>query len=181
MTKKIFFILLILFVTIITTFAQDVCLPKGSLIKVYTKIPLNTSSLEEGSEVYFVAPADVWVFENKVINKGDIFNGYVSMLKMPVQGVNAAMSIKITSVETQDGHERKLDGRIIFEGSKDVLGGNLTYPASYNKTIHPRRVYGNIWGGTLQYVPSGEYEFGHHVEVTSRDSIFVELDDDFYI
>ncbi len=181
MVRKFILIILTLFVTNITTSAYDLCLPKGSLIKVYTRIPLNTSNLEEGSEVYFIAPADVWVLEERAIKKGDIFHGYVSMLKMPVEGVNAAMSIKITSVESSDGSEKNINGRIIFPGSRDVLGGNLTNPASYNKTIHPKKVYGNIWGGTLQYVPSGEYEFGHHVEVTQRDSIFVELNENFYM
>ena len=181
MIKKILLIILTLFVTNITGFAYDAYLPKGTLIKVYTKIPLNTDSLAEGSEVYFIAPADVWVLEQKAISKGDIFHGVVTMLKMPVQGVNAAMSIKITSVEDPCGYEKKLVGRIIFQGSKDVLGGNLTYPASYNKTIHPKKVYGNIWGGTLQYVPSGEYEFGHHVGVNQRDNLFIELDENFYI
>lgn len=155
-------------------------LPKGTLIKVYTKIPLSTKNLEEGSRVHFIAPADVWVLEQKAISKGDIFKGYVSMLKMPVQGVNAAMSITIDELVTKEGERIGLDGRIIFSNS-DVLGGNLTDPVSYNTTIHPRKVYGNLWGGTLQYVPSGEYEFGHHVEVTTRDNIFVQLDDDYYL
>jgi hypothetical protein len=61
------------------------------------------------------------------------------------------------------------------------LGGNLTNPASYNTTIHPRKVYGNHWGGALQYVPSGEYEFGHHVGIDMRDNIFVQIDEDYYI
>ena len=149
-------------------------------IKVYTKKPLNTQNLEEGSKVYFIAPSDVWVLEQKAVEKGDIFQGHVSMLKMPVQGVNAAMSVAITEIIKQDGEKIDLKGRIIFSGT-DVLGGNLTNPASYNTTIHPRKVYGNHWGGTLQYVPSGEYEFGHHVGIGSRDSIFVQIDEDYYI
>ena len=73
-----------------------------------------------------------------------------------------------------------IKGRIIFSGS-DTLGGNLTNPASYNKVIHPRKVYGNIFGGSLQYVPSGEYEYGNHVGVGARDNLYIELDEDFYI
>lgn len=179
MIKKIFLIFLMLF-AVNVCYAYEEYLPKGSLIKVYTKVPLSTSSLEEGSEVFFVAPADVWVVEKKAIEKGDIFRGYVSMLKMPVVGVNAAMSIKITSIEDKYGNINDFSGRIIFSGS-DVLGGNLTNPASYNKTIHPRKVYGNIWGGSLQYVPSGEYEFGNHVGISSRDNIFIQLDEDYCI
>ena len=179
MLRKIVLIILTIFVTNIC-FAWEPYLQSGSLVKVYTKVPLSTEHLEEGSRVYFIVPADVWVLEQKAIEKGDIFQGYVSMLKMPVQGVNAAMSITITDLIKPNGEKYPVKGRLIFSNS-DVLGGNLTNPASYNTTIHPRKVYGNIWGGALQYVPSGEYEFGQHVGIDMRDNIFVQFDEDYYI
>ena len=169
-----------MFVTNLVSFGYDEYLPKGSLIKVYAKIPLSTSSLEEGSEVFFVAPADVWIIESKAIERGDIFKGYVSKLTMPILGVNASMKINIVSIVDKYGYEREFKGKIIFSGS-DTLGGNLTNPASYNKVIHPRKVYGNSLGGSLQYVPSGEYEYGNHVGIDARDNLFIELDEDFYI
>lgn len=160
--------------------AQELKIPKGTLVKVYTKVPYTTENLEEGSLVYFVSPSDVWVQETKAVEKGDIFVGCVDMLKLPVQGVNAALKIKITDIIKQNGEKTSFEGRLIF-ASKDVLGGDLTNPASYNRTIHPRKVYGNIWGGTMQYVPSGEYEFGSHVGISQKDMIFVQFDEDFYI
>ena len=181
MTKKIFLILLTLLFTNVFCLAYEYHLPKGSLIKVSTRIPLTTEHLEEGSQVYFVSSSDVWVVEKKAIEQGEIFIGHVSMLKMPTQGVNAAMQIAITSiVNPKTKQKREVQGRLIFSGS-DTLGGNLTNPASYNTTIHPRKVYGNIWGGTLQYVPSGEYEFGQHVRIDQRSNIFVQLDENVYI
>ena len=183
MVKKIYLTILIIFLFFVTSsycFAFLPCLKKGTLVKVYPKVPLSTQSLEEGSRVYFISPADVWVLENKAIEKGDIFLGYVSMLKMPVVGVNAAMSINIDSLVKKSGEKREIKGKIIFSNS-EILGGNLTNPASYNTTIHPRKVYGNPWGGTLQYVPCGEYEFGQHVGIDARDNIFVQFDEDYYI
>ena len=181
MTKKLLLIILTFLISIPFCFGWEANLAKGSLVKVYTKIPLTTEHLELGSKVYFIVPADVWVVEKKAIAKGEIFIGEVSMLKMPTQGINAAMSIKITDIiNPKTKEKRSIQGRIIF-GDSDVLGGNLTNPASYNTTIHPRKVYGNIWGGTLQYVPSGEYEFGRHVTVSQRDNLFVQFDEDYYI
>ena len=180
MKKKIAIFIITLFVTILNVSAYEIYIPKGSLIKVYTVKPLTTETLEEGSTVHFTAYSDVWVLEKKVIEKGDIFKGYVNNLKMPVQGVNAALSIKITELINKNGEKNTIDGRIIFNNS-DTLGGNLTNPASYNKTIHPRRVYGNYWGGTLQYVPSGEYEFGKHLKIDAKDNIFVQFDENYYI
>ena len=186
MAKKLLFLFFIIFVTNIFFLAKSEeyrhFMPKGSMVKVYTKIPLSTKNLEEGSEVYFIAPSDVWVVEKKAIKKGDIFLGHVSMLKMPIQGVNAAMSIDITDIIDKNTNEKiPIKAKLIFSNGEEILGGDLTNPASYNTTIHPRRVYGNRWGGTLQYVPSGEYEFGQHVNITQRDSVFVRFDEDYYI
>ena len=181
MTKKIILIFLTIIFTKIFAFAYSPYLPKGTLIKVYTKKPISTSELETGSIVYFISSADVWVQEKKAVKKGDIFKGYVSELTLPVQEVNASMKVKITNIiDPIEKIAYELNGRIIFYSS-EVLGGNLTNPASYNRTIHPRKVYGNIWGGALQYVPSGEYEFGSHVGINQRDSVFVQLDEDYYI
>lgn len=178
MLKK--FVILLIMLVSCSAWGYDTYLPKGTLIKVYTKIPLTTEHLEEGSNVYFVVPSDVWVQEEKAFAAGDIFKGYVSMLKLPVQGVNAAMKVKITSVIKKEGYMDEVSGTLIF-GNNDTLGGNLTEPASYNKSYFPKKVYGNIWGGTYKYVPSGEYEFGRHMVINMRDSLFVQLDDDYYV
>lgn len=177
MFKKLLILLMFLFSCCFA--AYEPYLPKGSLIKVQTKVPYTTQNLEVGSKVYFIAPSDVWVSEKKVIEKGDIFEGFVSMLKLPVQGINAAMSIDIVDIVKLDGSTYEFSGRLIFSSSH-ILGGNLTNPLSYNKTIHPRKVYGNPWGGTLQYVPSGEYEFGQHVGIGYRDLLFIETLEDYY-
>lgn len=178
MIIKILLIFLTFFININPAFCFSPYLQKGTLIKVFAKEPITTQNLEEGSVVYFISPADVWVLEDKVINKGDIFKGEVSMLKMPILGVNAALSIKITGIIKTTGEKKSLNGRIIFSNS-DVLGGNLTNPTSYNKSFFPKSVYKNRWGGYYKYVPSGEYEVGHHVRIDSHDNIFVQLDEDY--
>ncbi len=178
MLKKI----LLIFLTLVLpncVFAFEPYLPKGSLVKVYVKKIYSTQGLEEGSRVYFIVPSDVWVLEKKAVEKGDIFEGYVSMLKLPVQGVNAAIKIDIDTIIKLNGEKRDIKGKVLFSGS-DVFGGTLTNPASYNTTIHPRKVYGNHWGGSLQYVPSGEYEFGQHVYFGPRDNLLIEIGEDYY-
>ena len=180
MLRKLILLIFIFFVTNISSLAYEPYLQKGALISVLPKVTLSSEFLEEGSKVYFIAQSDVWLLEKKAISEGDIFVGHVSLLKMPILGVNAAMKIEITDVIKKDGEKRSLSGKIIFP-SGEVLGGTLTNPASYNQIIHPRKVYGCPWGGTLQYVPSGEYEFGSHVQVTPRDILFVQLVENYFI
>lgn len=182
MLKKVLLILFTIFVTKIFCLAYDVHLPAGSMIKVYTKVPITTQNLSVGSPLYFIVPSDVWVLEKKAIEKGDIFLGEVSMLHVPIQGVNAAMSVDIKTLVKKTTKEKKqIKAKLIFSNGSEILGGNLTSPMSYNTTVHPRKVYGNIWGGALQYVPSGEYEFGKHMTINSRDILFIKLDENYYI
>ena len=65
----IFLILLTLLFTNIFCLGYEHHLPKGSLIKVATRIPLTTEHLEEGSPVYFISSSDVWVVEKKAIEQ----------------------------------------------------------------------------------------------------------------
>ncbi len=181
MVKKIILIFLTLIFTLPVSHAYEAHLQKGALIKVYSRTPLSTDSLEEGSIVNFIAQSDLWVLEQKAIEKGDIFWGYVNLLKMPVLGVNGAMGIKIKKIVKTNGQEKDLQGTVIFPNGSETLGGTLTSPASYNTTLHLRRVYGNYFGASQQYVPSGEYQFGSHVGITSRDGVLIRLDDDYYI
>ena len=72
---------------------------------------------------------------------------------------------------------------------QDVTSGQLfsitingqTYKyESEERAFEPGQAY-NFTISFSKKVPSGEYEFGHHVGITSRDNIFVQFDQDYYI
>lgn len=158
--------------------AQEyVQLNKGAFVLVYAKKVLSSATMQEGDQVYFVSPADIWVNETNIIPKNAVFVGYISMLKMPIKGVNAAFSIKITNIILPQGSVRNFAGTI-SNGSSDIIGGELTPPASYKKTIHPYKSRLK-WSGTTQWIPSGEYEFGEHSAITPTQKMFVVLDEPY--
>ena len=180
--KKLFFTIAILttmlFANFQTLYAMDfVELPKGSQILVHCKKMLTTATLQEGDEVYFVSPADVWVKETKIIPKNAIFVGYVDMLKMPIKAVNAAFSVKITKLVLPNGEIRNISGKI-HTGRSFAIGGELTPPVSYNKMSHPYLLRWK-WSGTTQWVPSGDYEFGRHSSVSPKENLFVVLSEPY--
>jgi len=145
------------------------------MVMVYPKRPISTETYQEGDFVYFVNPSDVWLGEKNIFPKNSIFVGHVSLLKMPVQGINGAISMKITEVAYPDGRSKAIDATIYHNG-KDVIGGDLTPPASYNTSIHRQ---GGWARGALQWVPSGVYEFGKHTNIPSSEAVFVVLDENF--
>ena len=173
--KKLCFKILILTILLFTCklCQAQAILDTGTLILVHSTKVLSTKTLQEGDSVFFVAPADVWVDEINIVPKNTIFKGYVSMLKMPVKGINAALKFKITHIILPNGETRNFDG-YISNGKSDIIGGEQTPPASYNKMAHiyPSRLH---WSGTTQWVPSGEYEYGMHRGVKPGQNLFVVL------
>ncbi len=158
-------------------YGAEVYLPKNSFIPVYPSKVLSTSTLNEGDDFYFIVPSDLWIEETKIIPKNSIIKGKVSMLKMPVTGINAAIKINTTEIIFPSGRTYPLLGEISYRGETQI-GGNLTPPLSYNKTLHPRK--GEYYNAVIaQYVPSGEYEFGQHITIMQNEIMQVVIGEDF--
>lgn len=170
--KKLFllaFLLLIVFAPL----AQSAEVLKGTMVMVYSKKPISTEFYQENDFVYFINPVDVFQGEENIFPKNSIFIGYVNFLKLPVQGVNGAIGIKITEVIFPNGKKQKINATIHHQGEAKI-GGSLTPPASYNKSIH----YWKGWQrGAIQLVPSGEYEFGKHTTIPVNEGLFVVFDE----
>jgi len=183
---KIFIFFLMLFTFILcgkkafaaVHFEDSSVISKGVLIQAYPLKTITTAALNEGDFVYFVVPSDLWGYEVNILPKNTKLRGYVEMLKMPIKGINAAMVIRITEAIQPDGTIRRMNALVTHNNSSQI-GGTLTPPASYNKTIHPRK--GMYWkgAGVLQYVPSGDYEMGIHVTLPTNEAVFIRLEEDY--
>lgn len=161
-----------------TTAFGETYLPKGTILQVYPRKTVDTATMQEGDIVYFVNPSDVFSVEEKVFPANSIFLGEVYFLKMPILGVNAAFKVRITDVITPlDGKRQRISGEIYYKGNA-TIGGTLTPPASYNTAVHPTMGWTGP-SGVLQYVPSGEYEFGQHTGLTTRDAVFIQLSENY--
>lgn len=180
--KNIAYILLITIFSILLSFhtkayARTEYLLKDMFIPVYPTKVLSSSVQEEGDAFYFIVPNDLWLEEYKIIPKNSIIKAKITMLKMPLTGINAAMVIKTEDITLPTGEKYPLKGTITYKGNRQI-GGDLTPPASYNKALHPRK--GQYYNAVLaQYVPSGEYEFGQHVTIKTDEMLYVVLDEDF--
>ncbi len=148
---------------------------KGTFVMVYPKKPISTDAYQENDFVYFVNPSDVWQEDKNIFPKNSIFVGYVNFLKLPVQGINAAIGMKIISVLYPNGKTKNIDATIYHQGEK-IIGGTLAPPATYNTSIH---LQGGWARGALQWVPSGVYEFGKHTVIPTNEPVFVVLDENF--
>ena len=181
--KKQFFTLVSILCLILqmgsTAFAdiKHTTLTEKTLIPVNPTKTLSTSVQEEGDDVYFIVPSDLWIEEEKVIPKNSIIKARITMLKMPVTGVNAAMKIQAEEIKCPNGATYEISGDVSYKGETQI-GGDLTPPRSYNKSIHSRN--GEYYTGVIsQYVPSGEYEFGQHITIMPSEILYIILTKEF--
>lgn len=177
--KKVLLLLAFFALTTIAAISQmpEVIVPKGVVIQVYAKKPISTLTHHEGDAIYFLNPSDVYSGEENVFPRNSIFTGYINFLKLPIQGINGALQGKITGVILPDGEQKEINGVLYYRGTP-MIGGELAPPASYNQAIHPTKGW-VFQSGVLQWVPSGEYEFGRHTTINTRDPIFILLEEDY--
>ncbi len=185
MNKLIITILSILLTTQVAFSYEDelrpsipVLLQKGSFIKVSNIRTISTAIADEGDEIDFIAPTDVWCGEALIFPKETLFHGFVEELNEPVQGTNAAIKLKITRVTLPDGREYVLDGYITNNG-EPLLGGELTPPMEYTRMPHYIEFRSAVSKGVLQYVPGNKRFFGNHLVIKPGRELVLMLSEDY--
>lgn len=153
---------------------KPINLAKGSFLKAISQRDISTSTAKVGDIEYFINPADVFVGESNVIPKNSVYLGEVEQVIEAVEGINAAMKIKIYKVITPDRNEFALDANIYKNGST-TIGGDLAQVAYYTKMPH----YPGDWKrGALQLVPTTIREMGHPTVIRTGDEVTFIINND---
>lgn len=155
-----------------------ILLQKGSFIKIMNIRTISTAIADEGDEVSFIVPTNVWCGEALVFPKETMFYGFVEELNEPVQGTNAAIKLKINKAIFPDGREYMLDAYVTKNG--DVkLGGELTPPMEYARIPHYIEFRSSVSKGVLQYVPGNKRFFGNHLVIKPGVELVLMLNEDY--
>ena len=75
---------------------KSINIAKGSFLKAISQRTISTSTVKVGDIEYFINPADVFIGTSNVIPKNSVYLGEVQEVLEAVEGVNAAMKIKIS-------------------------------------------------------------------------------------
>jgi hypothetical protein len=135
---------------------KAVSLAKGSFLKAVSLREVSTSTVKTGDFVYFINPSDIYIGESNVIPKNSIYTGRIESVIEAVEGVNAAMKIKIMQLNTPDDVEYTLDAYVFWNGTTTV-GGDLAQVEYYAKMPHYTT---QTPKGVLQLVPTSVRYFG---------------------
>lgn len=173
----IFFILI--FATVGVCFADNanelrdydgIELPKGTFIPVISAQEISTSYCDVGSKVKFISTTDLYLYDTNIIPKDTEFFGYIEKINEPVIGTNASMMIKITKLRFIDGFELPVRG-YIYTANSNLIGGELTDPATYDKKMSFRQGFYPMVGS----VPGATRKMGEHKVIASGADLMILL------
>lgn len=153
---------------------KPINIAKGSFLKAINQRDISTSSVKVGDVEYFINPADVYIGTSNVIPKNSVYLGQVEEVLEAVEGINAAMKIKVYKVITPSKDEFVLDAYVYWKGST-TIGGDLAPVAYYTKMPH----YPGDWKrGALQLVPTTIREHGKPTVLRAGDEITFIINND---
>ena len=153
---------------------KPINIAKGSFLKAINLRDISTSTVKVGDIQYFINPADVFIGTSKVIPKDSVYIGRVEQVLEAVEGINAAMKIKVYKVITPSKDEYVLDAYVYWQGST-TIGGDLAPVAYYKKMPH----YPGDWKkGALQLVPTTIREQGKPTVLRAGDEITFIINSD---
>ena len=102
----------------------------------------------------------------------------VEKVREPVQGTNAAISVRMSKFVTPDGIPYHIDGYVSANGSDLFLGGARTPALYYTRMPHYTRWKLTKWKvGAAQYCETNTRQFGVHTVVKPGAELILILQD----
>jgi len=179
MKKKFFTLLIFVFTTIGLCFADEnyglrnyngIQIATGTFIPVISTQEISTLYDDIGSKFKFISTTDLYLCETNVIPKNTEFFGYIEKINEPIIGTNASMIIKIAKLKLSDGFEIPMKG-YIYTANGNLIGGELTEPATYDKVPSYRQGCKNFVG----YVPGNTRKMGEHKTIAAGADLIIVL------
>lgn len=149
-------------------------IPEGYHIPVISLQEFSTAYCEEGDKISFESTSDIYLYDKNVIPQGTKFTGYIDSKHEPIIGTNASMKIFVNKMYLPDGYVIPIKS-YVYTSNNNLIGGELTAPASYIKMPHYQRWVMFRAYSTTQYVPGKQRKMGEHVTISSGANLILVL------
>ncbi len=146
---------------------KAISLVKGSFLKAVSLREISTSTAKVGNLEYFINPEDVYIGETNVIPKNSLYIGRVESVTEAVEGINAAMKIKIIKLKTTKDVVYDMDAYILWKGTT-TIGGDLAESEFYMKMPHYTT---SMPKGVLQLVPTSIRYYGEPRAIKAGEEV----------
>ena len=149
-------------------------IPAGTFIPVISLQEFSTAYVEEGDSVNFETTSDIYLFDKNIIPEGTKLSGYIDKKNEPIKGTNGAMKVFVNKMYLKDGYVVPIKS-YIYTANNNVIGGELTPPATYIKVPHYQRWVMFRAFSVNKYAPGAERRMGEHVTISSGANLLLVL------
>ena len=175
------FIIFLLFTSSVVCFAEaqlrgykPASLAKGTFLKAISQREISTATVHAGDLEYFISPIDVFMGESNIIPKNSVYVARIESVTEAVEGINAAMKIRVFKVITPTEKQYKLDAYLYWNNTTTV-GGDLAEVQYYTRMPH----YPGTWKkGVLQFVPTSIRYFGKPTVIKAGEEVTFVMNSD---
>ena len=155
-------------------------IPAGFHIPVISLQEFSTAYCEEGDAVSFKTTSDIYLYNKNVIPQGTKLTGYIDQKHEPIIGTHGSMKVFVNKMYLPDGYEIPIKS-YIYTANNNLIGGEITAPASYIKMPHYQRWVMFRAYSTTQFVPGKQRRMGEHVTVSSGANLMIVLVEPIHI
>lgn len=149
-------------------------IPAGYFIPIMSLQEFSTAYTSEEEVLNFITTNDIFLFDKKVIPQGSKIKGYIEKKNEPIRGTNASMRVFLNKLYLEDGYEIPIKA-YISTANKNLIGGELTEPETYDRVPHYQRWTMFRAYGVLQCVPGAQRKMGEHVTISSGANLTIVL------
>lgn len=153
---------------------KPVSLAQGTFLKAISQREISTSTVHAGDLEYFISPVDVFMGESNIIPKNSVYVARIESVVEAVEGINAAMKIRVFKVVTPNEKQYTLDAYLYWNNTTTV-GGDLAEVQYYTTMPH----YPGTWKkGVLQFVPTSVRYFGKPTVIKAGEEVTFVINKD---
>ena len=153
---------------------RPITLSKGSFLRAVMQREVSTATNKLGDDVRMVASSPTFAADGLVVPEKTVYIGKIIEINQPIEGCNGSLRIKIEKMIFPSGDEMNIDG-MLWSSRNNLLGGELTPPAYYNKVPHFTFRWG---GGCLAFQNSGIYQVGKPTIIKAGTELLIVLEQD---
>lgn len=146
----------------------------GYHIPIMTLQEFSTAYTSEEDPLNFITTNDIYLFDKNVIPQGSKLKGYIETKHEPIRGTNASMKVFINKLYLPDGYEIPIKA-YIYTSNKNIIGGELTEPETYDRVPHYQRWSMFRAMGVLQCVPGPQRKQGEHITISAGANLTLVL------
>jgi hypothetical protein len=148
-------------------------LPRGTAFQVLLQTPIDTSISQINDPVEVIMVHNLYLLQEMILPKSTRFNGSITRLEPPIQGMNAILQVNFSEIILNNGEKMPISAHVRTERPDHTWGGQVT--SGTKPVLSTQRVW--EIGEYNRIVFAGPRAMGEHVKFPPGEHWTLILDE----